>query len=148
MGLTTIEEFDIRQGVRQVGIISIDFNKVNGNTLSPLFQEVRIGEMRRATPAYADDIAVVIPNTDTLKSLIHTSADYDSMEIFDFQLVKSVVLEVDPDNDDDDYVWALNCETMPVVTENMHVYVLRSAYTESSAVNENIKKDPIQPYVV
>ena len=29
---------------------------------------------------------------------------------------------------------------MPVVTESMHVGVLRSANTESSAVNENIKK--------
>ena len=62
------------------------------------------------------------------------------MERFDFQLVKSVVVKVDPDGDDDDYVWTLNGEPMPVVTESMHVGVLRSANTESSAVNENIKK--------
>ena len=53
--------------------------------------------------------------------------------------MKSVVVKIDPDSDDDDYVWTLNGEPMPVVTESMHVGVLRSANTESSFVNENIK---------
>ena len=49
-------------------------------------------------------------------------------------------MKVDPNGDDDDYVWTLNGEPMPVVTESMHVGYLRSANTELSAVNENIKK--------
>ena len=53
--------------------------------------------------------------------------------------MKSVVVKIDPDSGDDDYIWTLNGEPMPVVAESMHVGVLRSANTESSAVNENIK---------
>ena len=37
-------------------------------------------------------------------------------------------------------VWTLNGEPMPVVTESMHVGVLRSASTQITAVAENIKK--------
>ena len=54
--------------------------------------------------------------------------------------MKSVVLKVDPDTNDQDYIWTLNGEPMPVVTESMHVVVLRSATTEATAVTENTKK--------
>ena len=138
------EEFDIEQGVRQGGILSTDLYKVYGNNLlnrlDGIYQGATIGEIGCAAPACADDVAVASSMTGPLQSLVHTSADYGSMERFDFQLVKSVVVKVDPDCDDDDYVWTLNGEPMPVVTESLHVGVLWSANTESSAVNENIKK--------
>ena len=57
------------------------------------------------------------------------------MERFHFQLLKSFVVIIDPDSDYDGYVWTLHGELMPVVTESMYVGVLRSANTESSAVN-------------
>ena len=59
--------------------------------------------------------------------------------------MKSVVVKIDPDSGDDDYIWTLNGEPMPVVAESMRVGVLRSANTESSAVNENIKKSLSTP---
>ena len=68
-----------------------------------------------------------------------TGADNGSIERFEFQLVKSVVVKVDPNSDDDDYVWTLKGEPMPVVKECMPVGVLRCPSIESSAVNENIK---------
>ena len=81
-------------------------------------------------PACADDVAVASSKTGALQSPVHTSADYGSLERYDFQLIKSVMVKVDPDSDDDDYVWTLNGEPMPEVTESMHVCVLRSAKTE------------------
>ena len=106
------EEFDIEQGVRQGGILSTDLYKVYGNNLlnrlDGIYQGATIGEIGCAAPACADDVAVASSKTGPLQSLVHTSADYGSMERFDFQLVKSVVVKVDPDGDDDDYVWTLN----------------------------------------
>ena len=43
------------------------------------------------------------------------------MERYEFQLVKSVVLKVNPTENDEDYVWLLNGKPMPVVTESMHI---------------------------
>ena len=136
--------FDIGQGVRQGGIMSTDLYKVYENPLldrlDDIFQGATIGEVKCAAPACADDVANASSKPAPLQALINTSADYGSMERFEFQLVKSVVVKIDPDSDGEDYVWTLNGEPMPVVTESMHVGVLRSANTESSAVNENIKK--------
>ena len=39
-----------------------------------------------------------------LQALINTSAEYGPKESFDFQLVKGVVVIIDPISDDDDYV--------------------------------------------
>ena len=46
------------------------------------------------------------------------------MEHYEFQLVKSVILKIDAAEEDQDYVWTLNGEPMPVVTESMRVGVL------------------------
>ena len=61
------------------------------------------------------------------------------MEQYDFQLVKRVVL-VNPVKSDEDYVWLLNGESMSVVTESMHVRILRSASTQVTTVQEKVKK--------
>ena len=55
-------------------------------------------------------------------------------------IVFTQTLKLSSNGDDDDYVWTLNGEPMPVVAESMLVGVLRSANTESLAVAENIKK--------
>ena len=132
--------------------MTADLYKVYGNTLlnrlDGIFQGATIGEIGCVAPACADDVAVASSKTDPL----HTSADYGSMERFDFQLVKSLVVKTDPDTDGDNYVWTLNGEPMPVVTESMHVGILRSANMESSAMIEREyqkgQKDPIQSYAV
>ena len=54
--------------------------------------------------------------------------------------MKSVILKIDAAEEDQDYIWTLNGEPMPVVTESMHVGVLRSASTQITAVTENVKK--------
>ena len=136
--------------------MSADLYKVYGNTLlnrlDGIFQGATIEEIGCAAPACADDVAVASSKTDLLQSLVHTSADYGSMERFDFQLVKGLVVKTDPDTDDDNYVWILNGEPMPVVTESMHVGILRSANMEPSAMIEREyqkgQKDPIQSYDV
>ena len=93
-----------------------------------------------ATLACADDVVVASSKPEPLQSLVSTSEDYGSMERYEFQLVKSVVLKVNPAENDEDYVWLLNGDPMPVVTESMHVGILRSASTQVTAVQENVKK--------
>ena len=65
---------------------------------------------------------------------------YGSVKRYEFQLVKSIILKIDPATGDEDYIWTFNGETVHVVTESMHVRVLRSASKESTAVVEDIKK--------
>lgn len=84
-----------------------------------------IGEVVCAPPACADDVAVPSPEPETLQSLIHISAHYTSLERYELQPAKTVVFVIRTHlNDNQDYVWTLNGETMPVVTESMHVGVL------------------------
>ena len=54
--------------------------------------------------------------------------------------MKSVILKIDAAEEDQDYVWTPNGKPMPVVTESMHVGVLRSALTQITALAENVKK--------
>ena len=55
--------------------------------------------------------------------------------------MKSVVLKVNPAENDEDYVWLLNGEPMPeAMDDDLHVGILRSASTQVTAVQENVKK--------
>ena len=138
------KKFEIKQGVRQGGILSTDLYKIYENPLLDRLENIdhgaKIGEIGCAAPACADDVAVASSKPEPLQSLVSTSEDYGSMERYEFQLVKSVVLKVNPAENDEDYVWLLNGEPMPVVTESMHVGILRSASTQETAVQENVKK--------
>ncbi|MCG7879544.1 MAG: reverse transcriptase family protein [Candidatus Thiodiazotropha taylori] len=138
------EQFEIQQGVRQGGVLSTDLYKIYANPLLDRLEKIdngaKIGDIGCAAPACADDVAVASSKPEPLQSLINTSADYGSMEHYEFQLAKSVILKIDAAEEDQDYVWTLNGEPMPVVTESMHVGILRSASTQTTAVAENIKK--------
>ena len=102
--------------------------------------EAKIGEIGCAAPACADDVAVASSKPEPLQSLVSTSEDYWSIERYEFQLVKSVILKVNPGENDEDYEWLLNGEPMPELRENMHVGILRSASIQVTAVQENVKK--------
>ena len=137
------EQFEIQQGVRQGGVLSTDLYRVYENPLLDRLEKIdqgaKIGEICCAAPACADNVAVASSKPDPVQSLVNTSAAYGSMEHYEFQLVKSVILKIDAAEEDQDYVWTLNGEPMPVVTESMHVGVLRSASTQITAVAENNK---------
>ena len=83
---------DIKEGVQQGGIVSTDLNKVYENPLldrlDDIFQGVMIREVRCAALACAADVANASFKPVPLQKLINTSADFGSIESFEFQLVK------------------------------------------------------------
>ena len=72
---------DIKEGVQQGGIVSTDLYKVYEN---PLLDR----EVRCAALACAADVANASFKPVPLQKLINTSADFGSIESFEFQLVK------------------------------------------------------------
>ena len=136
------KKFGVKQGVSQVGILSTDLYKIYEKPLLERLEKIdhgaKIDEIGCATSA--DDVAVASSKPEPLQSLVSTSENYGSMERYEFQLVQSVVLKVKQAENYEDYVWLLNGEPMPVVTESMHVGIVRSASTQVTAVQENVTK--------
>ena len=69
--------------------------------------------------------------------------DFSVMEFFVIQTVKSVVLPVPyhmRELKDFDIQIKVDNKNLPVVSETMHMGIMRSANTQESAVQENIKK--------
>ena len=69
--------------------------------------------------------------------------DFSVMELFVIQRVKSVVLPVPyhrRELKDCDIQIKVDNKNLPVVSQTMHMGIMRSANTQESAVQENIKK--------
>ena len=78
-----------------------------------------------------------------LQSQVSTAEDYSIMEEFLIQPDKSVVLPVPSkaaEKPDSDIQIMVADKAMPVVTQTMHMGIMRSANSQESAVQENIKK--------
>ena len=74
---------------------------------------------------------------------MYTFADYGSMERYEFQLLKSVILKIDlpaDDEDCEDNICTLIGEPMPVITECMHVGILRSAHNGGDSCGREYQK--------
>ena len=142
------DRFELRQGVRQGGILSTDMYKVYNNKLLDRLDSamlgVRIGGISCAAPTCADDTAAASKSRTALQTLVSISVDYCGMEHYCLQPVKSVVLSVpakrDKDSSNDAYVWTMKGDPLPNVTETMHMGIMRSSMSEQSAVKENIRK--------
>ncbi|MES9884980.1 MAG: reverse transcriptase family protein [Sedimenticola sp.] len=136
------------QGVRQGGILSTDLYKVYVNGLLDRLNQnhdgAKIGEINCVAPTCADDVALLSSNPETLQSLINTAVDYSKMERYILQPTKSVILPINTTSRKAkciyDYPWTLNGDKMPVVESTMHMGILRSAATDETSVDENIKK--------
>lgn len=139
--------YTAEQGVRQGGILSADMYKIYVNRLLDRLVESpyggRIGHINCTAPTCADDVAIVSESAEGLQKLINIAADYSSMERYQIQPTKSVVLPIkytkktDSNCNDE---WKIRNNVMPVVEETMHVGLLRSANSEDTTVKENIKK--------
>lgn len=149
-GVGRSESFEIRQGVRQGGILSTDLYKIYVNRLLDRLSDSclggRIGEINCVAPTCADDVALVCDKPDNLQALINIAVDYSHMERYYLQPTKSVVLPLDytprrqSETHPSNYTWTINDTDMPVVKEAMHVGLMRSANTQETTVQENIKK--------
>ena len=141
------EPFQVHQGVKQGGVLSTDLYKVYNNRsldrLAITRGGFRIGEICCAAPTCADDTAPMSEELSPLQSLVSEAEDFSIMEHFVIQPVKSVVLPVPyhtRKHQDSSIRIKVDGKDLPVVTETMHMGIMRSANTQESAVQENIKK--------
>ena len=138
----------MQQGVRQGGILSTDFYKVlNDGLLDRLTiakYATRIGPVICVAPACADDSVVAADCPEVLQSLLDIGVDYSKIERYILQPVKSVVIEtlnkLRRSREKSNNPWDLDGDNMPTVDKIMHVGICRSAYTDETAVAENVKK--------
>ena len=141
------ETFKVDQGVKQGGVLSTDLYKLYGNNL---FERLtlpgigaHIGEIPCLAPACADDLVLLSDQKDALQTLVNIAVDHSCLEHYLLQPVKSVLLEIllnQKTKDSGDTVITMKGQNMPVVTQTMHVGILRSANSQETAVDENIKK--------
>ena len=143
------QPFKVKQRVRQVGILSTGLFKVHGNGLLDRLVMTRrgcyIGEICCAVPTCADGMLVLSDTQDALQSLLNIAVDNSIMEKYLLQPVKSVLLYIlnfltrrsaaisEP-------CIILGGEPMPVVSETMHMGILRSSNTQETVVRENTAK--------
>ena len=104
-----------------------------------------MGEICCVAPTCADDMLVLTDEEVAMQSLLNMAVDNSILEKYLLQPVKSVLLyilnitarrsiiEIKPQ-------MLLKGETMPVVSETMHMGILRSNDTQESAVRENTTK--------
>ena len=137
----------MQQGLRQRGVLSTDLYKLYENNLFECLQlpgiGAHIGEIPCLAPACADDLVLLSDRKDALQSLVNIAVDHRCLEHYLLQPVKSVLLEILlglKSQDPEDAPITLKEQSMPVVQQTMHVGILRSANSQESAVEENIRK--------
>ena len=141
--------FHINQGFARVGGggLSTDLYKVyqdgSINQIAIVEGVYHIGEICCAIPTCADDSAPMSEELLPLRSQASTAEEYSIMEEILIQPDKSVVLPVPykaAEKQDSDIQITVADKAMPVVTQTMNMGIMRSANSQESAVQENIKK--------
>ena len=92
------QPLEVKQGVRQGGILSTDLFKVHGNPLLDRIQEsgrgCYVGEICCAAPTCADDMLVLTDEEVAMQSLLNMAVDNSILEKYLLQPVKSVLLYI------------------------------------------------------
>ena len=102
-----------------------------------------IGEICCAAPTCADDTYHMSDELSPLQSLVSEAEDFSVMEFFVIQPVKGVVLPVPypmRELKDCDIQIKIDNKNLPDVSQTMHMGIMRSANTQESALQENIKE--------
>ncbi|MCG7866749.1 MAG: hypothetical protein JAY74_10300 [Candidatus Thiodiazotropha taylori] len=146
---STSSNFKVQQGVRQGGILSTDLYKLYGNDQLDRLKDMGvgsyIGEVCCAAPTTADDMALGASSLDTLQRLVTAAVDNSKLERYILQPAKSVILAAvtqcrRASAGNLDINISMDGVKMPVVTETMHLGILRSADSQLSTVTHNIDK--------
>ncbi|MEW8547754.1 MAG: reverse transcriptase family protein, partial [Candidatus Thiodiazotropha sp.] len=146
---STSQGFSVYQGVRQGGILSTDLYKLYGNDQLDRIQRMGvgsyIGDICCAAPTTADDMALGASSLDALQCLVTTAVDNSKLEKYILQPTKSVILAAVTHGRKSrechlDINISMDGEKMPVVSEAMHLGILRSADSQQSTVTLNIEK--------
>ena len=144
---TTSSSFKVQQWARQGGILSTDLHKLYGNGQLDRIEYMRIGfhigEICCAAPTAADDMALGASSLAILQRLLSTAVDNSKLEKNIPQPNKSFILAVLNQckrAQEIDINITMDAVLMPIVTEAMHMGILRSADSQESVVNHNIDK--------
>ena len=142
--------FDVKQGVRQGGILSADLYKLYINQLLNQYESAgigyRIGNISTNSTACADDIALVSDCDEHTQILINMAYDYASMEGYQLQPTKSVIINVTPKRTvsvQNQLEFTLGTSKMPKVERSTHLGIIRTESLKNNMivnVEENIKK--------
>ena len=88
----------VKQGVRQGGILSTDLFKVHGNTLLDRIEGTGhgcyIGDICCTAPTCADGMLVLTDDEEVMQFLLNIAVDNSIMEKYLLQPVKSVLLYI------------------------------------------------------
>ena len=142
------QPFKVNQGFRQGGILSTDlfkYGKAQLDRMTTSGQGCYIEEVCCVAPTCADDMVVLTDDKVSLQFLLNIAVGNNLMEKYLLQPVKGVLLYIlnsiaKRTTTKNEPGVTLKGEPMPVVSETMHMGILRSSDTQETAVQENIAK--------
>ena len=121
----------LRQGVRQGGILSTELYKVYLDGCLRRLAEVkggfRIGEICCAAPTCADDVADISNTLEPINGVFCSRLQRDGTLSYSACQTGDIAINI-------------GSKPMPIVSESMHMGILRSANSQESAIQDNIKK--------
>ena len=133
--------FILSRGLASGGRLSTGLYKVyqdgSINQIADVEGGYHIGDICCAVPTCADDSAPMSEELPPLQSQVSTAEDCSIMEEFLIQPDKSVVLPVPckaAEKPDSDIQIMVADKAMPVVTQTMHMGIMRSPNSQKSAV--------------
>jgi hypothetical protein len=108
----TSTTIDVKQGVRQGGVLSPDLYKtyINGLLceLKSSGHGSRIGTTYVGCPGVADDIMCIAPSPEGLQSMLNIAGDYSNREQYDLHPLKSEITQFDCKMKPADYNWSIS----------------------------------------
>ena len=142
--------FTILQGVRQGGTLSTDQYKRYNNALLDWINDLgisaKIGAIACAAPTCADDAAIAANSREELQILLHMASIYSSMERFQIQPAKSMIIAMNTATPEillmEDSPWQLGTTKILVVSIASHLGIQHDAHTLGvrPTIEQNIKK--------
>lgn len=146
----TSNDFAIYQGVRQGGNLSSDLYKIYLNPLLNRLQSCgiggKIGNVNISAPACADDVSLCTDNITDAQILTNIATDYSNTERYELQVLKSVLLKVEPSTRSkvtDDPPIIINGNNIKTVESAVHLGITRSTSKEKTlteTIHANVKK--------
>ena len=141
------EPFDIKQGVRQGGILSTELyklyindvlNQVEDSALGPY-----IGHIHCPIPTCADDVTLVVNDPTNMQTLLSTVENYSRQEKYSLQPTKCKIIKTGKPKIEDNFNFILNDTPIQNVETAVHLGITHSNNPRQTIpihIQENINK--------
>ena len=139
--------FDVKQGVRQGGVLSTGFYKLFVNDLLLDLENtnsgLNIGELYLGCPTVADDVSLLSLSECELQTMLDKVYNYANDHCYGLNATKSLILMYGNSSRLDSAKslkqWTLGNEPLPVVKEATHVGVLRNTDKPDLMIDDRIQ---------